>query len=418
MKPSPSNNNQPIPILFTHYGDEWIRGSERCLLDLLQFINQDKFTPIVWCNSQVMYKAVSEMGFKTYQSDFPLLLGWKNPKFALKAYFKLITFGIQLVQKHQIKLLHANSAAPCQFLNIVARYCTIPLLAQLHSEYPVRDRITLGLHHASHIVGVSQAVVKPLLIDGIFPKKISVIANGINTDKFKQAQPVSIRKLLNIDNNDFVLITVGSLIHRKGFDLLINAVYRLVRQALPIQLVIIGMGPEYHSLQALINKLHLQKNIHLLAERNDVAGLLKGGADLFVSAARDEAFGLVFAEASLAGLAIVAPNIGGIPSIVISNKTGILYQPETQGALDSAIKTCYQSPKHRYQMAQAGKQYVLDHFNIQQNVAQFEQTYTQLIQAHYQTKHWYNNWNFAAVIRCVFTSASNLLRHRLGHSHD
>ena len=68
----------------------------------------------------------------------------------------------------------------------------------------------------------------------------------------------------------------------------------------------------------------LQNKVSLIGERDNAIGILRGTADLFVSAAREEAFGLVFAEASLAGLAIVAPNVGGISDVVVDKKSGLL----------------------------------------------------------------------------------------------
>jgi len=39
-----------LPVLFTHFGDEWIRGSEIVLLDLWGAQGKNKIHPLVWCN--------------------------------------------------------------------------------------------------------------------------------------------------------------------------------------------------------------------------------------------------------------------------------------------------------------------------------------------------------------------------------
>jgi len=47
--------SKPIPILFVHYGHtEWIRGSERCLIDLIHHLDLTQYTPILWCDTQIM----------------------------------------------------------------------------------------------------------------------------------------------------------------------------------------------------------------------------------------------------------------------------------------------------------------------------------------------------------------------------
>ena len=404
----------PTPILFTHYGEEWIRGSERCLLDLLLFLDQKKFTPIVWCNSKIMSHAVADMGITVYQTDFPLLFGWLTPRFDIKAYLKLIKQGINIVTKHDIKLLHANSGGPCQFLNWVARWCSVPLLAHLHCRYPVRDRVTLGLHHVSYSIGVSQPVIEQLINDGISKEKTLVIQNGINTGHLLKQQPVDIREILNFNDRDFVLISVGSLIHRKGLDRLIDSISRLVKQDIPVRLVIVGSGSEEQQLYSLVRQFNLQQHVFFLGERNDVAGLLKGGVDLFVSAAREEVFGLVLAEAGLAGLAVVAPNIGGIPFVVEDNKTGLLYTPESSNELDNAISIFYHSQQLRDDMGAAGKLRVLKHFDIQQNVNKFEHLYLRLINNVAQPIP----WNIGPVIRSASNTIFRNFCNKAGLHHD
>ena len=73
-------------ILFTHFGDDWIRGSERCLLDLLQYLNDDQYTSIVWCNSNVMEREVKKLGITVIKSEFTLLFGWENSKYNFVNY--------------------------------------------------------------------------------------------------------------------------------------------------------------------------------------------------------------------------------------------------------------------------------------------------------------------------------------------
>ena len=249
------NHQQPATILFCHYGDEWIRGSERCLLDLLRHLNRSRFRPVVWCNSKAMANEVRQLDIPVIQSEFPLLLGWQYPRFAIKAFYDLVKQGIRLVDSYGVTLIHANSGAPNQWLNLVARARHIPLLAHLHSRYPLRDRMSLGLHQLPMVVGVSQPVIDQLLDDGIPPERTCVIPNGIDTQRLDQQEPVNLRQMLKLSRHDFLIATTGSLIHRKGMDMIIESVSRLNKQGIPAQLAIIGDGPE---------RLHLQQQIQRL----------------------------------------------------------------------------------------------------------------------------------------------------------
>ena len=191
---------------------------------------------------------------------------------------------------------------------------------------------------------------------------------------------VDLRKLLNLEQRDFVAITVGSLIHRKGIDQLIRAIAGLRNRELPIHLVIVGDGPEKLVLQNLAQTYRLQNYIHFLGERTDVAGLLRGGADVFVSGAREEVFGLALAEANLASIPVIAPRVGGIPGVIENNVTGILLPSENSLSIANAIQHLYKYPRLKNKLGLAGRRRVLENFNIEKYALRFQNIYLELIQ--------------------------------------
>lgn len=407
-----TKQKEPSTILFTHYGSDWIRGSERCLLDLLAHLDRDKFNPIVWCNSKIMVDEVKALGLTAYRSDFSLLLGWHKPHFDIRSFISLVKRGIQLVDRHQVRLLHANSGAPNQWLNLVARARHIPLLAHLHARYPLRDRISLGLHQVPMAVGVSQPVIDSLHQDGMPSCRSRVIANGIDTHRLDQQQNIDLRHQLKLSSGDFLIATTGSLIKRKGIDLIIDAVSGLIEQGVPAKLAVIGDGPERMALQQQARGLGIEKHIHLLGEQSNVVGLLRGSADLFVSGAREEVFGLVLAEAGLAGLPVVAPAVGGIPGVVDDGQTGLLVPAEDARALATAMYQLYRAPALRSRMGLAGHQHVLRHFTIERNVRQFEQLYDTLLHDPAMQTGWFRHWQCR---RPLFSGVRRLFALTLGH---
>ena len=407
-----SKERQADTILFVHYGDEGIRGSERCLLDLLNHLDRQQFRPIVWCNSRLFADTLRQLAIPVIRSDFPLLLGWRAPRFDLLAFAALVRQGIRLVHNWRVKLLHANSGAPCQWLNLVARYCRLPLVAHLHARYPLRDRLSLGLHQVSVVVGVSQAVVEPLHRDGLALARSQVIANGIDIDRLDSEPRAELRRQLSLEKDDILLASVGALVHGKGMDLLIAAVRRLRDQGLPLYMAIVGEGPEQPQLAWQIEQWGLQHQVHLLGRQSEVAGLLRGGVDIFVSGARDEAFGLALAEAGLAGLPVVAPAVGGIPEVIADGQTGRLYAPGSVDALCQALSPLLQSPAYRLQLGQAGRQRVLRRFGISRHVAGFAALYRQLLDTPASHLRWRSHWCLGAPLLNGIQRVTNLAMSR------
>jgi len=397
--------HEPNRILFIHYGENAIRGSERCLLDLVRHLDRKIFTPVVWCNSERLADEVEKLNIKVIKSDFQILLSGHTSRFDFRSFYKTIKAGLKIVSAEKIDLIHANSGAPNQWMNIVARIRGLPLLSHLHARYPLRERLALGLLWPSLTVGVSQPVIDQLIQDGLGRGSVKVIPNGIDTELQDQVNAIDIRKLLSIPGHQHVIMTTASLINRKGIDLLIQAIAHLLASRLSVHLVIADDGPLKASLVAMVNEYKLAANVHFLGECKHVPALLRGGVDVFVSGSREEVFGLVLAEAGLASLPVVAPRVGGISSVIEHGVTGLLVEPDSSRSIANAVLRLLNQPGLRRQYGEAGREKVLRDFNMKNYVGRFQSTYLDLINNQHRHLHFFEHFHLRLMInmslRCL-----------------
>ena len=369
---------KPIPVLFTHYGDEWFRGSEQLLFDLLTNLDRDRVEPIVWCNGAAMAEAVRSAGITTYRTPFEFYFDYSSPKFSLSRYRSLVREGISLVRRHNIQVLHANSAAPNQWLVPVARATKRPLLAHLHIDYRRRSRFVCLLHQSTLIVGVSRQVTQDFLRDGIPVKRTHTIYNGIDFARLEGETSSNPRHDFGISPEALVITTVGSLIRRKGQDVLIRAFATLVPDH-DIHLLIASEGPERTAYEALTAELGLQDRVHFLGYYGDVPALYRA-TDIIALASRADAFGLVLAEAGYFSLPAVATTVGGIPEVVENGVTGLLVPPDDPAALAQALRRLVDDPVERSSFGAAAKARAERMFSVGQMVDNFHDTYDQMAQ--------------------------------------
>jgi glycosyltransferase involved in cell wall biosynthesis len=151
------------------------------------------------------------------------------------------------------------------------------------------------------------------------------------------------------------LLSVGTLTHRKGHDLLIEALARLAH--LPWTCHIVGSPdlapPIADDLRRRIADHGLQSRILLPGEAANL-GLFYRAADIFVLASRHEGYGMVFAEAMQQGLPIIATTAGAIPEAVPPS-AGILVPPEDVEALAAALRRLISDPAERQGYAAAAR---------------------------------------------------------------
>ncbi|KGY11184.1 glycosyl transferase [Vibrio tubiashii] len=365
-------------ILFVHYGDNWIRGSEKCLLDLIKYINVRNFEAFVWTNNRALVKQLEVLNVPNILSEFPLMLGWKDPKYDFSAWLELITQGRELIDLEDIELVHINSGAPCQWMLAAARMTRTPVVTQLHCPYQTRDRFTLGLHLSPHIVAVSKYVSEMLVKDGYPQRRISVIHNGIDVKSLSSQAAVNLRTELNIPQTDFIFATVGSLIHRKGIDRILTALRHVTLEFPNVRLVVIGDGRQKERLQQQAEYLHLEQRVHFVGEKANVVGWLKG-CDAFISGARSEAFGLVIAEAALANIPIIAPFEGGIPEFIQHGETGILYPNHGIAPIAKAMRILVNNPNLCTQLAQQANSVIVKHHDVSVSCTKILRLYLDLL---------------------------------------
>jgi glycosyltransferase involved in cell wall biosynthesis len=367
----------PIPVLFTHYGEQWLRGSEQLLLDLLAYLDPARIHPIVWCNGTAMAEATKALGVTTYRSDFAYYFQEGSPRFSPRAYAALVRRGREIVDAHAVRVLHANSAAPTQWLVPVARRRRLPLLSHLHIDYLRRARFLLLLHQADLVVGVSNQVIEDFLADGMAPARTAVIYNGIDFARLGEGgEGGALRTRLGVAADAVVITSVGSLIRRKGQDILLRAFQPLASER-DAHLLIVSDGPERGNLERLAADLGLMGRVHFLGYHDDIPGVY-AASDIIALASRGDAFGLVLAEAAYFARPVVATRVGGIPEVVDDGVTGLLVPPEDPAALGVALRRLADDPALRAAFGQAGRLRSQRMFAADAMAARFMDTYERL----------------------------------------
>jgi glycosyltransferase involved in cell wall biosynthesis len=185
------------------------------------------------------------------------------------------------------------------------------------------------------IVCISSATQKECIARGVPTNKCTVIPWGVYPNEFKiKATRKALEKIAGVElKNKKVLITIGRLVKRKGVSWFIENV--MPKLGPNYIFLVAGDGPERPDIQNVIKAHNLQDRVILLGKVSDLdKKILYNTADVFVMPnikveGDIEGFGIVAIEASSVGLPVIASKSEGIEDAVITNKTGLLYEPES-----------------------------------------------------------------------------------------
>ena len=362
-----------MKILFVHYGDDWLAGSEIALLEMIRGLRRQDIAPFLWCNAPALERAALEAAIPVWRDPFAHYFDYSSPPFSLGGYLRLVRRAKALIAETGAELVHCNSAAPAQWMAPACRRTHTPWLINMHSPYLRRSRYVLGMHLADEIVAVSSAIAAPLLVDGMANDRIRVIHNGFDEAALMEGDATGLRAQLKIPADAIVMAIAGSLIRRKGHDILFAAMRLLPK--LPLHVLVIGNGPERASLEAGAAGL----SVHFLGRRDDIGPILRDAADFLVAPSRQEAFGRVIVEAAFAGSPAIGSDVDGIPEAIEAGVTGLLVPPEMPTALADAIVRLASDRPLRLKMGEAARIRARQAFTIDRCAGQMADEYRRLL---------------------------------------
>ena len=167
----------------------------------------------------------------------------------------------------------------------------------------------------------------------------------------------------NSRSDNFVrILFVGRLEARKGIDILISAIPKILEKNQNVIFDICGSGD--HLPYQL--EFGLQKKVffHGYQSRDSLEQFYKI-CDIFVAPSRYESFGLVYLEAMRFGKPVVACNSGGTPEVIEHKKTGLLVEPGKVRPLVKAILHLISNPNYRHLLGNSGKKRCKELFSIE-----------------------------------------------------
>lgn len=245
------------------------------------------------------------------------------------------------LRRHRADIVHTHNPLPLIYGAPAARLVGAAAIHTKHGMNPGGKGIRLLRRAAARLVHAFVAVSDTTAEQARAqhdspPAKLHTIPNGIRLERYAPDAEARVAARVELGLGDaWVVGTVGRLDASKNQAMLVRAMAPILSSR--VRLVIIGEGDARPEVEAAVRALAEPRWVVLTGRRMDVPKLVHA-FDVFALSSKSEGLPLVVPEAMAAGLPIVTTGVGGLPSVVDDQTTGLVV-PVDEHAFAAALAT-------------------------------------------------------------------------------
>ncbi|MEK0180341.1 MAG: glycosyltransferase [Oscillatoriales cyanobacterium] len=348
--------------------------------------------PIVFCVSDgPLRQTYEQQGIEVIIYDNPL-----EHIYQRDAYDEAIENFSQEIKKLKVDAIYANTLENF-FVVDAAQQIGIPTVWNVHESEPWQTYFNrFGSEIAARALECFRFPYKVIFVadatrDRYLPlnshHNFTVIHNGLDLSRLDNSDnPELARKSLGVEEEDVVILVLGTVCERKGQQDLVKALALVAEEWHDkIRCFIVGDRPSIYSnkLAELVSELpqKLRRRVTIVPETSET-GKYYQAADIFVCTSRVESFPRVILEAMAWNLPIITTPVFGIKEQVRPGINGLFYTPDRPEELAASLHTLLEDKSWRQRLAENAK-YVLKSLNTFEEMTQ---DYGQIFREAYFTK--------------------------------
>ncbi len=290
----------------------------------------------------------------------------------------LFTKVYKVIKKEKIKVLQISHVLPVGYVALIfKKFLNLPYIVYTHGmdimfaqksswkKYWAKKILT----NAFKVVANSDYTKNELLKLGLDEKSIKIVYPCPNINN---QQPTTnnqdIIKKYALENKK-ILLTVGRLVERKGHDVVIKALSRILEKIPNLVYLIVGSGKNKENLLSLVKELKLEENVRFIEDVKDrELPLFYEICDVFIMTPREikgdvEGFGIVYLEAGSFEKPVIGSKSGGVAEAVEDGVSGILVNPENTEQISEAVINLLTNKELVNKLGQGGRQRIEKEFN-------------------------------------------------------
>ena len=358
-----------------------LSGSQLVSLEILQSLSNDKFEKYIICGRHD--SGIDEFIKKCEEANVKFIILDSQKRNIGFNDFQYLGRLINIFKKESFDIIHTNSSKPGLFGRIAAKLVGTKFI--LHTVHGIAFHNQLNIISRSffYLIEIFSSLFcdQIILVNNYYnkyykwmfwvPKK--TIYNGINISKdyisfynnSRHQAHVQIIFLgrLEFQKDPITFLKSINYIKANNFDIYNNTLFKLV-----------GEGDLKNECLNFIHKYSLDKQVQIL-DWTDNKWEILSKSSILVAPSLYEAFGLIFLEAGLMHIPVIATNVEGIPEVIIDKKTGFLVEPRDYKLLAKKIIELRSDFDLIKKMGDQNYLNVISQFNLEDKLNEYKKLY-------------------------------------------
>ena len=256
--------------------------------------------------------------------------------------FRVLREFLRICRRERVRIWHGHDYKSNLVGLLLRPFWKMRLVTTVHGWVDHRIKLyywidRLCLRHYERVICVSQDLFEQSLACGVPEDRCVLIENAVDIAEFARTlSPPEARRRLGENPARLVIGAVGRLSAEKGFDILIRAADRLLREGHDFEVWIVGEGDQRDPLQTLINELGRADRIRLRGYCANPCEIYEA-MDIYALSSLREGFPNVVLEAMAMGIPVAATRIAGVPRLIRDGENGLIVEPGSIEGLVNAL---------------------------------------------------------------------------------
>ena len=315
-------------------------------------------------------------------------------KFATKNQFESLNLpfgGLQILasfklmlwlKKNRIDLIHSHTAKA----HTVAVWANIlgaktPLIVSKRTDFKVKSPYKFHHKCVKAILCVSEMIEK-ITREGMHLKKrelVKTVHSGVDINRFDSNEQISLKEKYKISSDKILIGNCSAIADHKDYETFIDTA-KILNEKFPgkYHFIIIGDGPDREKIESYCDNRMLRSNFTFTGFISDLELYLKS-LDIFLMSSKEEGLGTSLLDAMICKIPIVSTNAGGIPEIVIHEKTGLLADVKDSKGLADNVLRLVEDHELKEKLVRNAKQQVVQEYSKEHTAQKTETIYRQVI---------------------------------------